>query len=110
LGGRALPGSAAHLDSGHWWTAATSRSTDLRQAKESLRGLIFRIVLSPTAPDGKLSVHLEGALAALLRLGSGGKTQKGLSVKDQDFEYNEELLLVAGGRNQRCRTTLRCRV
>ncbi|MBM1931907.1 recombinase family protein, partial [Sulfitobacter pseudonitzschiae] len=48
------------------------------EAKDALRGLIDRIVLSPTSPDGKLSIYLEGALAALLRLGSGVKTQKGL--------------------------------
>ncbi len=79
-------------------------------AKDALRGLIDRIVLSPTAPDGKLSIHLEGALAALLRLGSGVKTQKGLSDKTQAFEYSEELVLVAGGRNQRCRTKINCRI
>ena len=66
------------------------------EAKDALRGLIDRIVLSPTSPDGKLSIHLEGALAALLCLGLGVKTQKGLSVKTQAFEYNEELVLVAG--------------
>lgn len=77
-------------------------------AKDALRGLIDRIVLSPTAPDGKLSIHLEGALAALLRLGSGVKTKKGLSDKTQAFEYNEELVLVAGGRCRRSLPLLQC--
>ncbi|MBM2295189.1 zinc ribbon domain-containing protein [Sulfitobacter pseudonitzschiae] len=66
------------------------------EAKDALRGLIDRIVLSPTAPDGKLSIHLEGALAALLRLGSGGKSNQGPGSESQAFEYNEELVLVAG--------------
>ncbi|WP_281985580.1 recombinase [Thalassorhabdomicrobium marinisediminis] len=42
-------------------------------AKEALRGLIDRIVLQPNETDGKLSIHLEGALAALLQLSLGVK-------------------------------------
>ncbi|QCO55513.1 hypothetical protein EOK75_06970 [Pseudorhodobacter turbinis] len=66
------------------------------EAKEALRGLIDRIVLKPQAEGGKLSIHLEGALAALLLLSLGSKTQKGLSCKTQAVEYIEELVLVAG--------------
>src|SRR5690606_2159132 len=53
------------------------------EAKEALRGLIDRIVLQPSTTGGKLSIHLEGALAALLKLSLGVKQQKGLSGKTQ---------------------------
>ncbi len=36
------------------------------EAKEALRGLIDRIVLQRLPTGGKLGIHLEGALAALL--------------------------------------------
>ena len=80
------------------------------EAKDALRGLIDRIVLSRTAPDGKLSIHLEGVLAALLRLGSGGKTQKDLSDKTQAFAYNAELGLIAGGCNRGCLPLFQCMI
>ncbi|WP_376871008.1 recombinase family protein [Albirhodobacter sp. R86504] len=66
------------------------------EAKEALRGLIDRIVLTPPPEGGKLSIHLEGALAALLLLSLGSKTQKGLSDKTQAVECVDELVLVAG--------------
>ncbi|WP_138936580.1 zinc ribbon domain-containing protein [Roseovarius arcticus] len=66
------------------------------EAKEALRGLIDRIVFQPSPTGGKLGIHLEGALAALLTLSSGAKRQKGLSGKTQAFEDIEELALVAG--------------
>lgn len=66
------------------------------EAKEGLRGLIDRIVLQPSPTGGKLSIHLEGALAALLLLSLGAKQQKGLSDKAQAFESIEEIKLVAG--------------
>ena len=56
------------------------------EAKEALRGLIDRIVLTPPPEGGKLSIHLEGALAALLLLSTRTKTQKGLSDKTQAVE------------------------
>ncbi|MGO4910388.1 recombinase family protein, partial [Pseudorhodobacter sp. W20_MBD10_FR17] len=68
------------------------------EAKEALRGLIDRIVLKPQPEGGKLSLHLEGALGALLLLSTGSKTQKGLSDKTQAVEYIDELVLVAGAR------------
>ncbi|WP_376870190.1 recombinase family protein [Albirhodobacter sp. R86504] len=71
------------------------------EAKEALRGLIDRIVLTPPPEGGKLSIHLEGALAALLLLSLGSKTQKGLSDKTQAVECVEELVLVAGACNRR---------
>ena len=66
------------------------------EAKEALRGLIDRIVLTPPPEGGKLSIHLEGALAALLSLALGAKTQKGLSDKTQAVDIVGELVLVAG--------------
>ncbi|MFX0547658.1 zinc ribbon domain-containing protein [Roseovarius sp. S1116L3] len=80
------------------------------EAKEALRSLIDRIVLQPSPATGKLDIHLEGALAALLMLSLGAKSQKDLSGKTQAFEDIEELVLVAGGRNRRCLPKLHCMV
>jgi len=66
------------------------------EAKDALRGLIDRIVLMPTAPDGKLAIHLEGVLAALLRLSLGGKSNQGTGSESQAVESISELVLVAG--------------
>ena len=66
------------------------------EAKEALRGLIERIILQPDPNTGRLTVHLQGALAALLALAFGAKTQKGLSGKTQDLDIADELVLVAG--------------
>ncbi|PVA07421.1 hypothetical protein [Thalassorhabdomicrobium marinisediminis] len=52
-------------------------------AKDALRGLIDRIVLQPNETDGKLSIHLEGALAALLQLTLCVKRKQGLSSDAQ---------------------------
>jgi site-specific DNA recombinase len=68
----------------------------LLEAKEALRGLIEQIILQPDPNTGRLSVHLQGALAALLSLALGAKTQKGLSGKTQAVDIVEELVLVAG--------------
>jgi len=72
------------------------RPDGMLEAKEALRGLIDRIVLQPSPTGGKLGIHLEGALAALLMLGLGVKRQKSLSGKTQALEDIEELVLVAG--------------
>ena len=66
------------------------------EAKEALRGLIEQIILQPDTDTGRLSVHLQGALAALLSLSLGTKTQMGLSGKTQAVDIVEELVLVAG--------------
>lgn len=78
------------------------------EAKEALRGLIDRIVLTPPSEGGKLSIHLEGALAYLLLLALGSKTQRGLSGKTQAVDIAEELVLVAGVRNRRNLPKLCC--
>jgi DNA invertase Pin-like site-specific DNA recombinase len=74
------------------------RPDGMLEAKEALRGLIDRIELKPSRTTGKLEIHLEGALAALLMLSLGANSQKDLSGKTQAFEDVEELVLVAGGR------------
>ncbi|MDO6617371.1 hypothetical protein [Pacificibacter sp. 1_MG-2023] len=66
------------------------------EAKDALRGLVDRIVHTPTEPEGKLSVHLHGALADLLSLSLGVKRKKGLSDKTQAIDNIGELVLVAG--------------
>ncbi len=66
------------------------------EAKDALRGLIDRIVLQPSNPDGKLAIHLEGALAQLLILSLGSKSNHGLRSKSQAIDNIDELLLVAG--------------
>ena len=75
------------------------------EAKEALRGLIDRIVLMPQPEGGKLNIHLEGAMAALLSLALGSNA-KGLSGRTQAFECIEELL-VAGARIGHCFVDLR---
>ncbi len=66
------------------------------EAKDALRGLIDRIVLQPEKPDGKLAIHLEGALAQLLILSLGSKSNQGPRSKSQAIDNIDELLLVAG--------------
>ncbi|MBW4974079.1 hypothetical protein KZZ08_10645 [Roseovarius mucosus] len=51
------------------------------EAKEALRGLIEKIVLHPDPTTGRMSVHLQGALAALPSLALGHKQQNGPSGK-----------------------------
>jgi site-specific DNA recombinase len=70
------------------------------EAKEALRGLIDRIVLTPDAATGCLSLDLEGALARLLWVtvaAEGGiKRQKPAGAGYEVSEYIAELVLVAG--------------
>ena len=66
------------------------------EAKEALRALIDRIVLTPSPTTDKLDIHIEGALAGLLLLAMGSKRRKGLTGEGQAFESIRELVLVAG--------------
>lgn len=59
------------------------------EAKDALCGLIDRIVLHPTKPDGKFSIHLEGALAQLLILSLEFKNNQGPSRKAQAIDCIE---------------------
>ena len=68
---------------------------DKQEAFEAIRGLIDRIVLSPE--HGDLKVDLHGELAAILRLSQVSKSPAG-DLTDQA----EQLVMVAGARNQRC--------
>ncbi|MCV2895001.1 recombinase family protein [Lentibacter sp. XHP0401] len=73
-----------------------SHPDGMLEAKDALRGLVDRIVLVPTEPDGKLAIHLEGAMAALLALSLGSKSNHGPRSKSQAIDNIEELVLVAG--------------
>lgn len=50
---------------------------------------------------GKLSIHLEGALAQLLVMSLGPKNNQGPISNSQATDYIDEIALVAGGRNRR---------
>ncbi|MCA0851566.1 recombinase family protein, partial [Salipiger thiooxidans] len=77
----------------------------MEAAKDALRGLVERIVLTPDA-DGGLSIDLHGALAALLKLAAAGAassqtatttTLRGPDCQDPDNNNNNnKLVLVAG--------------
>jgi len=72
------------------------------EAKEALRGLIDRIVLTPDAVTGRLSLDLEGALARLLWLAveaeGGVKRQNPAGAGYEVSDIVEELVMVAGAR------------
>ncbi|RPE72196.1 DNA invertase Pin-like site-specific DNA recombinase [Pacificibacter maritimus] len=72
------------------------KAEDMAEAKDALRGLIDRIVLTPNATTGKLDIMLKGALSGLLALALGCKRTKGLSGDTQAIDNIEELVLVAG--------------
>lgn len=65
-------------------------------AKEALRGLIDRIVLVPDAETGRLAIHLEGALAALLTLSTGHDKRPRGTQGIESVDIIDELELVAG--------------
>ena len=80
------------------------------EAREALRGLIEKIVLTPVAAgtegaDGGLAIDLHGALASLLRLatgaavygdGAGKNAFKACEVNSQTFDIVSKTVLVAG--------------
>jgi DNA invertase Pin-like site-specific DNA recombinase len=85
----------------------------MEEAKEALRGLIEKIVLTPVAgtdgADGGLAIDLHGALASLLRLatgaaiygdGGGKNAFKACEDVSQTFGIAGELVLVAGAGNR----------
>ncbi|WP_116086434.1 zinc ribbon domain-containing protein [Tropicimonas sp. IMCC34011] len=88
----------------------------MEAAKDALRGLVERIVLTPEA-DGDLSIDLHGALAALLQLATGceapSPTAKAATLGGahrQDTDNMGELVLVAGAGNRRFLPDLVCAV
>ncbi len=70
------------------------------EATPIIRGLLSEIRLLPS--DGQLTMELIGELAGLLALGT---QQNARSVG----ATGGSVTLVAGGRNQRCRTQLKCK-
>ncbi|UWQ32172.1 hypothetical protein K3555_16620 [Leisingera sp. M527] len=76
----------------------------MEEAKEALRALVERIVLTPATEGTGLDLTLEGDLAGLLRLaaGAGGpNTKKAPGVPPEAFDMSCELVLVAGAGNRR---------
>ncbi|KJZ21759.1 hypothetical protein, partial [Tritonibacter mobilis] len=51
--------------------AGLGRSAEMPAAKEALRALVDRLVLTPAKGDTGVEIALEGDLAALLRLATG---------------------------------------
>ncbi|WP_084299641.1 recombinase family protein [Leisingera caerulea] len=71
----------------------------MEDAKEALRALVERIVLTPASEGSGLDLTLEGDLAGLLRLASGAQgpdTKKAPDGLSEAFDISEELVLVAG--------------
>ena len=95
-----------------------SHAGEVDEAKEALRALVDKIVLSPK-PDGDgLMIDLHGALAGLLRLATGrpahaakGRHANAVSGGSHEAVDNiDELVLVAGAHNHRNLPELRCAV
>ncbi|MBY6069634.1 recombinase family protein [Leisingera aquaemixtae] len=71
----------------------------MEEAKEALRALVERIVLTPAAEGAGLDLTLEGDLAGLLRLAAGAEgadTKKAPDGSSEAFDISEEIVLVAG--------------
>jgi hypothetical protein len=73
---------------------------DHREALELARGLIERVTLTPL-PDGAFEIELEGAIAAMVRLGLGPDAQnrRRESGAGHDLFFGS-VKVVAGTRNQ----------
>ena len=69
----------------------------LLEAQDTLRSLVDRVVLQPSATTGKLDIFLEGALSGLLSLAITSTARKAKAFpKREGFENIGELMLVAG--------------
>ena len=77
----------------------------MEAAKEAVRALVDRIVLTPDPAGGPLTIDLQGAIAALLCLATGrplaevsraANTKKASGGSHETFDNIEELVLVAG--------------
>ncbi|MFW8636019.1 recombinase family protein [Cribrihabitans pelagius] len=76
----------------------------MEDAKEALRALVERIVLTPAAEGSGLDLTLEGDLAGLLRLAAGAEGANRKKAPDgisEAFDMSCELVLVAGAGNRR---------
>ncbi|OBY28521.1 hypothetical protein [Leisingera sp. JC1] len=79
-------------------------AASMEEAKEALRSLVERIVLTPAAEGAGLDLTLEGDLAGLLRLAAdaeGPDTKKAPDGAPEAFDIYEEIVLVAGAGNRR---------
>ncbi len=85
------------------------------EARDAIRSLIEKIVLTPDANGLGLTVDLHGALAALLRLATGlpahqakggAQMQKAPDGGSEAFDIVEELVLAAGAGFGLCRTSV----
>ncbi|MFW8637489.1 hypothetical protein [Cribrihabitans pelagius] len=75
----------------------------MEDAKEALRALVERIVLTPAAAGAGLDLTLEGDLAGLLRLAAGAERPNRKKAPDGTSEASDissEIVLVAGARSQ----------
>jgi len=85
--------------------------------KEAIRSMIERIVLPPAPEGAGLTIDIHGALAAQL---TWPRAQRSLPIRKKDAplggvrhrvtDFNDELVLVAGGRNRRRLPVLCCMV
>lgn len=86
----------------------------MEEAREAIRGLIEKIVLSPRADGSGLTVDLHGALASLLllatgapvqrvaRMAAGGRNDKSSAGSElQGIDIVDQSVLVAGASNRR---------
>ncbi|UWQ78688.1 zinc ribbon domain-containing protein [Leisingera sp. S132] len=81
----------------------------MEDAKEALRALVERIVLTPAAAGAGLDLTLEGDLAGLLRLAAGAEgadTKKASGGAPEAFDMSDEIVLVAGAGFGLCRTKI----
>lgn len=75
----------------------------MEDAKEALRELVGRIVLTPAAEGLGPDLPLQGDQARLLRLAAGAagpNTKKALDGSSEAFDISEEIVLIAGVGNR----------
>ncbi|WP_237183452.1 hypothetical protein [Roseovarius mucosus] len=84
------------------------------EAKEAIRGLIDKIVITPVPTGGKRmepQLDLHGALAGILALSLGGAGKSGQQKTSLEQEVMQSIVfMVAGGRNRRSLPNLRCMI
>ncbi|MEW2914811.1 hypothetical protein [Leisingera sp. JC11] len=76
----------------------------VEEAKEALRSLVERIVLTPAAESTGLDLTLERDLAELLRLAADTQNPNTVQAPDvlsETFDMSCELVLAAGAGNRR---------
>ncbi len=83
--------------------AGLGTSAEMPAAKEALRALVDRLVLTPAKGSTGVEIELEGDLAALLRLATGSaavigtpRSAHSCEARLEDTDIIGELVLVAG--------------